>query len=129
MNGYLIDSSVFVAILRGKEEAGVLLASLEGRLTTSSVCIGELYEGIFRSIKKTENEKSFLNLLSTLDEIIPFGTKEAKLFGQLKVDLKRKPIPDLDAQIAATCLEHKMTLITYDTQHFDNITNLSIHIK
>jgi len=37
MNGYLIDSSVFVAILRGKEEAEVLLASLEGRLTTSSV--------------------------------------------------------------------------------------------
>lgn len=127
MNRYLIDSSVFVAILRGEKHAHKLFESLEGDLITSSICLAELYEGIFRSKKQAGNERSLLKLLGIFDEILPFASQEAKLFGALKVQIKHKPIPDMDLQIAATCIQNHLILVTSDIRHFDNIPNLSLH--
>lgn len=127
MRGYLIDSSIFVAVLRGKDDARKLLTSIEGEIVTSSICLAELYEGIFRSKKQVEDEKNLLELLSTLGGILSFDSQDAKAFGKLSVRLAQKPIPDMDLQIAATCLEHRLTLVTYDIQHFDGIESLSLH--
>lgn len=127
MNTYLIDSSVFVAVLRGKDYARALLTSLEGEIVTSSICLAELYEGIFRSSKEKANEKNLLKLLSTLSGIFSFSIEDAKTFGRLSMLLKQKPIPDMDLQIAATCIRHHLTLVTYDLKHFEGIEKLLLY--
>lgn len=126
MNRYLVDSSVFVAVLRGREPARKLLESLEGEVVISSICLAELYEGIFRSKKQAENERGLLKFLATFDGILAFGTQEAKMFGKLKVLLKQKPIPDMDLQIAATCIQNDLVLVTSDERHFKQVPHLSI---
>lgn len=127
MNRYLIDSSVFVAILRGEDKARMLYGSLTGELVTSAICLAELYEGVFRSKKRVENEKGLLTLLLTLDEIFSFTPEDAKAFGKLRVALKRKPIPDMDLQIAATCIQNDLILVTRDARHFNDIPHLSLY--
>ncbi|MBI2326977.1 type II toxin-antitoxin system VapC family toxin [Candidatus Curtissbacteria bacterium] len=126
MNRYLVDSSVFVAVLRGREPARKLLESIAGEIVTSSVCLAELYEGVYRSKKQVENERSLLKFLTTFDGILTFGTQEANMFGKLKVLLKQKPIPDMDLQIAATCIQNDSTLVTYDERHFNQVPHLNI---
>lgn len=126
MNRYLVDSSVFVAVLRGKAPARKLLESIAGEIVTSSVCVAELYEGVFRSKKQAENERGLLKLLTTFDEILAFGTQEAKMFGKLKVLLAQKPILDMDLQIAATCIQNDSTLVTSDERHFSEVPHLNI---
>ena len=126
MKRYCIDSSVFIRILRKKSPITELFGMLPGTVVTSSICIAELYEGVFRSKYKQGSLDQVEKILATISSIFPFSNLEAKTFGELKVALKHQPIPDLDIQIAATCLYHKLTLVTLDMKHFPRVKGLEI---
>lgn len=128
MKSYLIDTSVIINFLRNKESIVKTIANLEGQLTSSYICLAELYEGIYRVKEKEKAEKAVLDFFTGLNEIYGVDEDVAKNFGQIRASLKTKGqiIEDLDLLLAATCLAKNLILLTSNPKHFSRIPHLEI---
>ena len=124
---YLLDTSILIPLIRDKDGAYDHLSHIKGRRTTSSICVAELYHGVFRSEQRDKNKVKLEDFLEELDDIIPFSQKEAVIFGKLKAVMKRELIPDMDLQIAATCIVNDLILVTADTRHFPKVPGLKLY--
>lgn len=129
MKAFLIETSVIIDYLRGKEAAILLVDSLEDDLTTSYICLAELYEGLYRITNRKTQEDAVRTFFTSLDSIYGITLEIAEEFGKLRAQLKQKGviIEDLDLLIAATCLAHNLTLVTYNKKHFSHVPGLLIY--
>ena len=90
--------------------------------------VGELYEGALGSPDPAAH-------LATLRRFIqPFrtiGLDEPLMlrFAQLRAEFRRlgQLIPDFDLLLAATALEHNLTVLTFNVRHFNRVAGLSIY--
>lgn len=128
MKSYLLDTSIIISYLQGRDNSVKLLNNIEGELTSSYVCLAELYEGIYRVRNKLEIEKSVTDFFKSLSALYSIDEKVAKQFGEIRAKLKigGNVIEDIDIFIAATCLVYDLTLITHNEKHFSRIKNLEI---
>lgn len=128
MKRYFIETSFIINFLRGNKEAIEILENLEGELTSSFICLSELYEGICRAKKQRKAEESVLTFFSGLSDIFGLDEEIAKNFGQIRASLKKegKVIEDLDILVAATCITYNCILLTYNPKHFERIEDLEI---
>lgn len=128
MNAYLIDTSVIINYLRGSGFTVETVNNLTGELTSSYVCLAELYEGISRVREKEKIEKQVLDFFAGLNQTYGIDEDTAKHFGQIRAHLKAKGevIEDLDILLAATCLANNLTLVTANSKHFSRVPNLEI---
>ncbi|MBI2017675.1 type II toxin-antitoxin system VapC family toxin [Candidatus Daviesbacteria bacterium] len=128
MKAYLIDTSVIINYLRHKESTVETINNLSGELTSSYICLAELYEGISRVREKEKAEKVVLDFFVGLDRTYSLDEDIAKHFGQIKANLKMKGqvIEDLDILLAVTCIAKGLTLITSNPKHFSRVANLEI---
>lgn len=128
MKAYLVDTSVIIDYLRGKEQAVELLNTIQGELTSSYFCFAELYEGIYRSKNKDKAEKVIQTFFHSLSGVYVLDDQIAKKFGQLRAQLKQQGnvIEDIDLFIAATSLVYNLTLITFNKRHFSHIEELPL---
>lgn len=119
----LLDSSILVDHLRGD-------AKLESRLAESDevfvsvVALGELLYGVRRSAH-TGRGRALLDDFIQGVSVLPCDRLTAEAYGRLKDSLRRKgrPIPDNDLWIAATALQHGLTLAERD-EYFSEIEGL-----
>jgi len=87
----------------------------------SEVLYGLLY------VKKPEKA-----LVAFLDEcgieVLAIGRDTASLHSRLKLELNKKgqPLPDNDLLVAASCLEHSITLYTFNAKHFNRVPGLEL---
>ncbi len=104
-----------VALLTPRERDG---------LAISVVTLAELYEGI-ESTRDPGAARLVLNDFLKLVTVIPFSEKVAARFGTESARLRRlgQPLPDFDLVIAATAMQHGLTLLTED-RHFERIPSL-----
>lgn len=125
---YFLDTSVLVAMLRGKVKTIKYLESLEGEIVSSYICLSELYEGINRSQDKQQAEKDVESLFQRFNIVYGIDADIARIFGETRVCLKIKGevIEDIDIFLAATCLVHNLQLITLNAKHFSRIPSLKI---
>ncbi len=88
--------------------------------------LGELYFAVHASQRREQN---LANLRLFLEDTLlwPFGEAAADEFGKIQAEQKRKgrPIPPLDAQIAAVCRVRGLTLLTED-HHFQFVDALRV---
>lgn len=128
MKSYLVDTSIIISYLQGKADVVKLLNDIEGELTSSYICLAELYEGVSRVKNKLEIEKSVTDFFKSLSELYTVDEKVAKQFGEIRARLKigGQVIEDIDIFIAATCLVYDLTLITHNMKHFSRVSNLKI---
>jgi len=128
MKRYFIETSAIINFLKNKENAVSYIESLEGELTSSFVCLAELYEGIYRVQNPKELEKGVLLFFTGLTEVYELDQEIAKNFGQIRAKLKKRGevIEDIDIMIAATCLAQNLTLVTYNSKHFERVPGLEI---
>ena len=128
MNKYLLDTSVIIDYLRGRKETVLYINNLEGELTSSFICLAELYEGIYRSQNPKKVEEGVKEFFAGLEKIYSLDMETSSLFGKIRFALKVKGeiIEDLDIILAATCLTHKLTLITNNVSHFQRIKDLEM---
>ena len=126
MKSYLLDTSVIIDYLRGKEQAVELLNNIQGELSSSYFCVSELYEGVYRAREKERVEESVKTFFHSLSGIYTLDDSVAQKFGELRARLKKQGnvIEDIDLFIAATCLVYGLTLITYNKRHFSHIEEL-----
>ncbi len=122
-----IDSDFAIAILKGDEQAGKLLKSLEseGEICIASISIFELTY-ITKNIS-SKKERSLLNLIDTF-RTLPLDKSSALLASKLGRKLVKagKMIHPMDLMIGAITLQNKMAIVTKNIKHFSRIKGLNI---
>ncbi len=117
---YLIDTNIFIAILKGDGKLKLFIENLACMLDTT--VYAELIQG---SKNKTEVQK--IEKYLTRFELIHFdNTISQKTLELIRKYSKSHNLMYGDAIIAATCLENDLTLITYNTKDFRFIKGLKL---
>ena len=132
MTAFLFDTDAVSEVLRKRPAPTYLkwLASLSRDLQyISSVSVGELYKGAYRSAAKEKHLKNIEEQLLPRLTVLPYDRSTAKHFGLISSELEKlgKPLADADLQIAATAMQHDLTLVTGNLKHFSRIPNLKIN--
>jgi len=114
---YLLDTGVIIRQMRGRKDVLRLvrgMASL-GRIGISPVTHLELYAGL-----QPHEEYAGRKLLSRFQTIpvdAEIGQRAGQLIRQQKAQGRALSVPD--ALIAATALQHNLTLVTFNPGDFD----------
>lgn len=124
-NNILLDTNIVIEVFDGNKDVADKINKLPTFYLTSIV-LGELYIGVNRVTNKAKHLKKvndFLKLCTVLD----VDSTTAVYYGEIVAALykKGKPLPINDVWIAATALQHDLTLITRD-KHFNEISNLKM---
>jgi tRNA(fMet)-specific endonuclease VapC len=120
-----VDTGLLIAFLKGREPGASALAKAVREL---DCCITSItaYEMIF-GVARAKKEIGEAALLSTLT-VLPFGSREAERAAYLHDELIRRnqDIGIKDVLIAAICLQHDVTLLTFNKSHFARVPGLRI---
>jgi len=124
---YLLDTNVVSAWAGGRSQPLLnrLVQVPPADLCISALVQHELLYG-FALTPGTKAESRTLRLLELLP-ILPFGAAEARRSALLRTGLTRRgtPIGPYDLLIAATALEHRLTLITHNLREFRRVEGLT----
>jgi tRNA(fMet)-specific endonuclease VapC len=130
MNSYLLDTDWVVDILNGQEKAiHTVLELAPAGLAVSIITYGELYEGAAFARNPEPALAGLRNFLKG-KPILPLTQPIMERFAQIRGSLPRpvrQQIGDLDILIAATCLEHDLTLLTRNRKDFQQIPHLKLY--
>ena len=130
---YLLDTNVISDLRQGKprQSAAVRVWAAgvpAGQLYLSAISILELEKGVMLLERRTPPQGSALRawLGATVrafeGRVLPFTGNTATLCAALHIPAPR---PERDAMIAASALEHRMTLVTRNTSDF---ANMGLHV-
>ncbi len=121
---YLVDANVLSEPARPSPDTKVVdwLSANERTLVVDSIVLGELYLGVLSrpaGRRRTGLEQWFAALSRTI-VCLPWDAAVCRQWAKLVVALKRKgtPVPLLDGMIAATALEHGLTVATRNVSDF-----------
>lgn len=127
MNGnkFLLDTNMVIEVFDGNKTIADKIHQLK-EFYISSIVLGELYIGVNRVTNKTRHLKKLNDFLS-LCTVLNIDSITAKHYGLIVANLykKGKPLPVNDIWIAASAIQHKLTLVTRD-KHFNEIDGLNI---
>ena len=128
---YLIDTDVVIDHLANLPDAHQLLEQLapEG-IAISMITYMEAYQGVVRSPNEQEARTKF-QIFRRSVPVLPFSLSVAKrcalLREQLKTEQKRVKSRALDLINAAIAIEHRLTLVTRNTQDYQDIPGLQLY--
>ena len=128
---YLFDTDILSNIVK-KKPSPKLVEKLQHLVKavqfTTSINVGEIYYGAYRSTRKTAILKAFSEAVFPNVNILSFDFESGILFGTLKAELEKNGIgcSEPDLRIAAIAIQHKLTLITGNTKHFKPIPGLKL---
>ena len=131
MSGFLLDTNILSESWRGQPEANVA-AWLRSQAKTaqflSVVTAGELRKGAMLlppSAKRTRIEYSLEQLIPAWfgERILPITQGVAERWGSLDAHRQqiRRPLGVVDGMIAATALEHGLTVATRNVKDFTGL--------
>jgi tRNA(fMet)-specific endonuclease VapC len=130
---YLIDTDWVADYLKGKEKAVKLLDKLlpEG-IAISLITYGEIYEGIYYGMNRTQHEKGFRAFVRGA-EVLPLRLVDMKLFASIRGELRAKRkhtdklVGDMDILIAAGAINRRLTLVSRNVKDFEQIYDLALY--
>lgn len=123
-NNVLLDTVIVAAYLNREQSIRDKIDTVNIHL--SSITIGELFYGAYKSNKIASNIQR-IREIESISTIIVCDAITGDYYGQIKQSLKRKgrPIPENDIWIAATALQHGLTMISRDA-HFSEVDGLDL---
>jgi predicted nucleic acid-binding protein len=135
MNMYLIDTVAVSEAVKSRQNEGYMnwLSNCDdSQLYLSCLTIGEINKGAYLTNDKVLRNK-LENYLQGLYEaftrrILDVSIEDASLWGQLLAQAQKKgeSAPQVDALIAAQCINRKMILVTRNIKHFEQFGNLQV---
>src|SRR6266851_1501615 len=132
MKRYLLDTSLVAAFLHGRKHVIELIDPWvrKQEAATSILVYGEVTEYL-KGLADYSSYQARLQRLFTLEQITPYPLTYPILerYADIRRTLRplRKDIGDMDTLIAATALEHDLTLLTIDTD-FDRVAQLKYEL-
>ena len=98
-----------------------------GDVCISSITFAELLYGVYKSQHQERNRFALINFLAPI-EILPFSSKAASLYGEIRAALEKRGrlIGAYDLLIAAHALSENLVLITNNTRKFSRIPKLHL---
>ncbi|HVQ75967.1 MAG TPA: type II toxin-antitoxin system VapC family toxin [Candidatus Binatia bacterium] len=121
---HLVDANVLSEPTKPVPSRNVVdwLSLHERDLVVDSIVLGELWIGVLGlppGRKRTRLEQWFAAVVQAID-CIPWDAAIGRRWARLVVDLRRKgsAMPLLDGMIAATALEHNLTVATRNVGDF-----------
>ena len=128
ITNYLLDIHHAVALWRRHPAlvARVASAGPESVLHLCRPVVGEMWYRIFSTPQPAESEKTLSPFLARFP-VVELDAAAAIEFGMVKVSMQkiRRPIADVDAQVAAIARAQEMTVLTAE-QHFSAIPRLRV---
>jgi tRNA(fMet)-specific endonuclease VapC len=127
MTNFILDRHHATALWRGHPALVAKVAgATDAKVHLCMPTVGELWYRVFDSARTPENETTLREFLERIP-ILEFDATAAKEFGHIKVALHKisRPIPEVDAQIAAIARARDMTVLTAD-QHFSVVSGLKV---
>ena len=127
MNGYLLDTSTCIFLLRGKRSVEEKLNEIdEDNCYISEVVLVELIFGAYYSEQIEDNLRQVEEFVSemkiiTFDETLHIFAKE-----RAKLWKAGKKIEDFDLLIGCAAKAKGLTIVTHNRRHFEHIEGLQI---
>src|SRR6478672_3948725 len=137
MSGYLLDTCVFAEYSKPRPNSNVfdwIDAQEQEAQFISVLSIGEKQRGISRlpsSRRKNSLEAVLESIVTRFDRrIIQLDISILRRWGRMigELELKGRKLPVVDSLIAATALEHDLTIITQNTSDFADTNALVLDI-
>jgi len=129
--GYLIDSDWVVDHLAGEEEANRLLSRLSDEgIAISIITYIEIYQGVLRSSNSEAAERklqAFVGTVSLLSISPAVARRCAHVRETLRKQGKEFRRRAFDLLIAATALEHNLTLVTRNTEDYEDVPTIRFY--
>ena len=128
---YLFDTDILSNLVK-KKPSPYLIERLRGipqdKQYISSITIGEIVYGAFKSDQKEKYLIQVKDKLIPLVQLIPFDKNEAFAYGEIRSILEKSgtPLNDTDLMIAATAVANNLILITGNESHFSRIENIRV---
>ena len=125
---YLLDANTCIFYLRGKLNLDEIIRDKGiDNFYISEITVVELRFGAENSDNPSKSHKAVDAFLNGLSIIPIFGC--IKRYAREKVRLRKigKPMNDeFDLLIGVTSVENKLTLVTDNTKHFENISGIKL---
>ena len=123
---FLLDSNIISYAIRGNREIKDKINQYHDTIKLNSIIQAELFYGAYKI--KSESLAQIYNIFFETFDILPFGSREATIFAQLKANLANegKVVEDADLMIASVALTNNLTLVTNNTKHFARIPDLKL---
>ena len=126
--GYLLDTDICIALLRGKPKAASRLAAVPPNLCAiSSISVYELCTGIEKCRQPERERQKVVQLLSSL-RVIEFdrGAAERAAVVRAQLELAGTPIGPCDTLLAGHALAQGLLLVTANVGEFSRVAGLSV---
>lgn len=127
MNGYLLDTSTCIFLLRGKRTVEERLNEIdEERCYITDAVVAELLLGAYYSDRTEENLRQVEAFVAEM-QVIPFD-QTINVFAQERAKLWKagKKIEDFDLLIGCAAKAMGLTIVTHNRKHFEHIEGLEI---
>ncbi|HUF54551.1 MAG TPA: type II toxin-antitoxin system VapC family toxin [Dehalococcoidia bacterium] len=120
---YLLDTGIVASLFRGDAGVQDRIAGSE-EIFVSSITLGELFYGAFKS-QRTEDELEKIGEFAQVVRVLDCDA-DTEVYGRIKTALrvKGRPIPENDIWIAATAMQHELSLAMRDS-HFEQVDGLT----
>jgi tRNA(fMet)-specific endonuclease VapC len=125
---HLIDTDCVIQHLNRVAAARSRLAAIrEQGLALSVISLAELWEGVLFSRDPQRSEHSLQEFVSGVT-VLGIDEETCRRFGRLRGSLRSrgKLVGDFDLLIAATALQHNLTLLSNNIRHFEQIEGLRL---
>ncbi len=121
----LLDTNIVIGILANDEAILSRLVETEA-VFLSSIVLGELYYGVFKSAHPDDNAQR-IDRLATSTAVLSCDATTAHHYGRIKAELRAKgrPIPENDIWVAAIAQQHSLTVVSRDL-HFEEVDHLRL---
>lgn len=124
---YLLDTNIIIDFFNGDDIVTKKIITAE-EVFIPNIALGELYFGSYCSKKIKSNIKRIDDFIVS-SSVINTNIETAKIYGQIKKNLKEKgtPVPENDIWIAALAKQFTLKLLTRD-RHFELINDIDFEI-
>jgi len=123
---FMLDTNIVIYVIKHRPiEVAKTFNEHAGQMCVSAITLAELWYGVEKSQKQTQNREVIEDFISRLD-VIEYDDKAAAHYGDIRAELERKGqiIGSNDLLIAAHARSQGLVLITNNLKEFSRVDGL-----
>ena len=125
---YMLDTNIVIYVIKRRPlETLATFNRHAGQMCISTITFSELMHGAEKSEHREQNLRRIEDSVSRLD-VLPYGSKAAAHYGQIRADLERKgtTIGINDLHIAGHARSEGLILVTNKLREFERVEALRL---